>query len=219
MQDESNPALHKEFTSFAAYAAYCRAVASGRARGTAQKVLAVTPNAQTRTNDKPLSLTLSITKPDSGQLAQSDPENQQAAREWQSNPALHKEFTSFAAYAGYCRAVASGRARGTAQKVLSVPQNTYMHDKPLSIAPPVSGHHPGGGSFPPPDAADGVLGWMHPVSIEVLNIARDVRANNRHLGRSAMEELIAAKAGVSMEVAITAGRMAVQDYPKRTAHG
>ena len=62
-------------------------------------------------------------------------ENQQAAREWQSNPDLHNEFTSFDAYAAYCRAVASGRARVSAQKVPTVSQNahTHTHVKPLSI--------------------------------------------------------------------------------------
>lgn len=149
-------------------------------------------------------------------MAQPDPENQQAAREWQSNPALHKEFTSFDAYAAYCRAVASGRARESQPRTLTVNVHTHTHDKPLSQPEPGSRHHPGGGGFPAPDAEDGCAArWSHPVSIEVLNIARDVRANNRQMGRSAMEDLIAAKAGVTMDVAITAGRMAVHAYPKR----
>lgn len=145
--------------------------------------------------------------------------NQQAAREWQSNPALHNEFTSFDAYAAYCRAVASGRARVSQPKTLTVTQNVHTTThKPLSITQPepVSRTQPGGGSFPAPDAADWYEGrWRNPVSIEVLNIAREVEANTRGLGRKAMEEMIAAKAGVSFEIACTAGRMVMQDYPKR----
>lgn len=211
---QSNPALHNEFTSFDAYAAYCRAVTSGRVRVSEKKTPTVSQNAHTHSHVKPLP----ITQADPGHQAQHDPENQKAAREWQANPALNNEFTSFDAYAAYCRALTDGRARGSEQKGAYLAPNTYMHDKP--IAPPDPLHSPRGGSFPAPDAADEcVMRWRHPISIEVLNIAREVRATNRHRGRSAVEELIAAKAGVSMDVASTARSIAVQDYPKRAAHG
>ena len=148
--------------------------------------------------------------------------NQQAAREWQSNPALHKEFTSFDAYSAYCRAVASGRARVSEPKVLYGTENptTTAPARALSSAQHLPDHAPQGGGFSAPDAAIGVIrGWSHPVSMDVLNIARDLRSTHRPMGRKQTEEPIAAKANVSMEVAGCAFAMAVQQYEKQTNRG
>lgn len=141
-------------------------------------------------------------------------ENQQDAREWQSNPDLHDEFTSLDTYAAYRRAVASGRARVSAQKVPTVNQNTHTHDSPLSVTLRVPGYVPTSTLYPAPDGTSGSL-FSHQVPMHVLNIARDLRANNRQLGRTQLGELIAAKAGVSLDVAICAGGMAAGNYRKR----
>lgn len=151
-----------------------------------------------------------------------------AATEYRRNQALQAEFSSEAAYVAFCCAKDRGAARifapAAAPKVYTahsardagaMPSHAARQTAPR-VEPDYgadSGASGGAGGFVHTGEVANKLGptqWSRPVSDDTIKIALGLMQSGetRHMGRAAVDALIAKRAGVGLDVAGCARAMA-----------